>query len=364
MTDYVKTTNFAAKDALVTGNPAKTITGTAHNTEYDNIATHVTTKEDKANKDIANGYAGLNASSQIANGKIAQASVTQHQAALAIACSQLTGNMVDARIIASNVTQHQASLTILTNQLSGTLSNGTVAQSNVTQHQTALSIATSQLTGNMPDARIIVSNITQHQASINSGVAIATSQITSGTLADARVAASNVTQHQSSLAIAATQMTSGTMATARLGSGTANSTTYLRGDSTWATASGGYTSGSFTGTLTGFTTTVQGTCNWVKLENIVFLYYPALSGTSNSSSMTLTGLPSTILPPSGISATSPAIGSNGGTGGVLISGQVGTGASNIVFSLLDDGPSGVTEFSFATSSTKGLNKGCLTYQVS
>ena len=40
----------------------------------------------------------------------------------------------------------------------------------------------------------------------------------------------------------AANITTGTIATARLGSGTANSTTFLRGDQTWATASGGVTS--------------------------------------------------------------------------------------------------------------------------
>lgn len=73
----------------------------------------------------------------------------------------------------------------------GSIPNARVPQAAVTQHQAALSIATSQLTGNMPDARIIASNVTQHQGSL----AIATSQVTSGTFADARISSSSVTQH-------------------------------------------------------------------------------------------------------------------------------------------------------------------------
>lgn len=73
----------------------------------------------------------------------------------------------------------------------GSIPNARVPQAAVTQHQAALSIATSQLTGNMPDARIVASNVTQHQGSL----AIATSQVTSGTFADARISSSSVTQH-------------------------------------------------------------------------------------------------------------------------------------------------------------------------
>ena len=54
-------------------------------------------------------------------------------------------------------------------------------------------------------------------------------------------------------------MASGTVATARLGTGTANTTTYLRGDSTWATAGGGVTSVATGNGLSGGTITSTGT---------------------------------------------------------------------------------------------------------
>lgn len=46
MTDYVKSTNFASKDALSTGNPLKIVKGTEIDTEFNNIATAVATKAD------------------------------------------------------------------------------------------------------------------------------------------------------------------------------------------------------------------------------------------------------------------------------------------------------------------------------
>lgn len=46
MTDYVKSTSFASKDALLTGNPLKIVKGTEIDTEFNNIQTASVTKAD------------------------------------------------------------------------------------------------------------------------------------------------------------------------------------------------------------------------------------------------------------------------------------------------------------------------------
>ena len=46
MSNYVKSTNFASKDSLATGNPLKIVKGTEIDTEFNNIATAVATKAD------------------------------------------------------------------------------------------------------------------------------------------------------------------------------------------------------------------------------------------------------------------------------------------------------------------------------
>jgi len=46
MANYTKTTNFAAKDALISGNAAKVVKGTEIDTELTNIQTAITSKAD------------------------------------------------------------------------------------------------------------------------------------------------------------------------------------------------------------------------------------------------------------------------------------------------------------------------------
>lgn len=48
MSDYTKATDFAAKDALLSGNPSKVVKGTEIDDEFVAIAAAVATKADKA----------------------------------------------------------------------------------------------------------------------------------------------------------------------------------------------------------------------------------------------------------------------------------------------------------------------------
>ena len=67
MANYTKTTNFAAKDALASGNANKVVKGTEINTEFDNIATAVTTKADLDSPTLITPALGTPASGVMTN---------------------------------------------------------------------------------------------------------------------------------------------------------------------------------------------------------------------------------------------------------------------------------------------------------
>ena len=90
----------------------------------------------------------------LADTNVAETNVTQHEAALSIAGTQLTGTADDAFVAETNVTQHQAALSIAGTQLTGTAADAFIPDTAVTQHQAALSIdATTQLTGTVQDSQ-------------------------------------------------------------------------------------------------------------------------------------------------------------------------------------------------------------------
>lgn len=66
MTDYNKTTDFSAKDALASGDPEKLAVGADVDAEFDAIAVAVASKENKSAKGQANGYCGLDGSGLVA----------------------------------------------------------------------------------------------------------------------------------------------------------------------------------------------------------------------------------------------------------------------------------------------------------
>lgn len=69
MSDYNKSTNFATKDSLVSGNPAKAIKGTEIDNEFNAIAAAIASKAESA--DIATAIATI-------NGRVVQAVMSQN----------------------------------------------------------------------------------------------------------------------------------------------------------------------------------------------------------------------------------------------------------------------------------------------
>ena len=85
MSNYTKTVNFAAKDALTTGDANKVVKGTEIDTEFNNIATAVATKYDSSTQvslttgvsgilPVANGGTGSTLTLPVANGGTGSAS--------------------------------------------------------------------------------------------------------------------------------------------------------------------------------------------------------------------------------------------------------------------------------------------------
>jgi len=62
MSNYTKSTNFAAKDSLNSGNAGKIIKGTEINTEFDNIASAISSKADTNNSSLTGNATAVNLS--------------------------------------------------------------------------------------------------------------------------------------------------------------------------------------------------------------------------------------------------------------------------------------------------------------
>lgn len=92
MTDYTKITDFAAKDALPSGNASKIATGTEIDDELDAIAVAIATKYDSTDRGVNNGIAALDSNGDVPAAQLPAASTTAQGAAeLATSAEAITG---------------------------------------------------------------------------------------------------------------------------------------------------------------------------------------------------------------------------------------------------------------------------------
>lgn len=229
MSNYTPLVNYAAKDALSTGDPAKRILGTEITAELNAIATMSATKEDLANKNINSGYAGLDSAARIAKAQghtqtaykdeatVFTLSLELENASPIFSIDETDGGTNARHWLFRAAGGSLFGSTALDASPATAFENWFQVSRNASGEVTAIAFSGDAFTyagvsirdaailnaGTLPDARIAVTGVTQHQASL----AIGTGQVTSGTFADARIAQSNVTQHQAALAITGPQVT-------------------------------------------------------------------------------------------------------------------------------------------------------------
>ncbi len=124
-------------------------------------------------------------------------------------------------------------------------------------------------------------------------------------------------------------------------------------------------SGTFTGTITGVSNTTTGVMTWSRMGNLVMIAAPAgMVGTSNSASMTMTGLPAAIQPTRTqlVCCSLEDDGSN-----VLATAEVVASSGTIIFligvttTLLGTSYTAFNSANFSTSGQKGLNDTTFSY---
>jgi len=104
MSNYVKSTDFAAKDALTTGNPLKLIKGTEINDEFNNLQTAIATKADLSSPALSGNptaptQAIGNNSTRLANTAFVQQEIADAEAAIAITGGNISGTNITDVII-------------------------------------------------------------------------------------------------------------------------------------------------------------------------------------------------------------------------------------------------------------------------
>jgi hypothetical protein len=108
LSNYTKSTNFATKDALTSGNPLKIVKGTEINTEFDNIQTAIATKADLASPTftgtptLPTGTIGVTQSNGNSSTALATTAFVQAAAALTLAAIYPIGSIYTNATVSTN----------------------------------------------------------------------------------------------------------------------------------------------------------------------------------------------------------------------------------------------------------------------
>lgn len=266
MSNYTKTVDFAAKDALATGNAAKIVKGTEIDTEYNNIATSSATKLDITSSvgSTATSYT-VTGSAIPVNGMYLPAANTVGLASNSILRTSVnsTGNW---SFVAPSAGNTFAILSAAATNSTGVVMSGTTTGYNflrITNTSGDVYIGPEQSTG-------------------------------------AGLLAGTTNYAGCMFTVGATPLYLGSNSTARLGISTGGVVTNWEGSFNISAATlmqaATVESGSFTLTGVGFTAGVNGTANWVRSGTIICLTLPQLAGTSNATTFSATGLPAALAP--------------------------------------------------------------------
>jgi hypothetical protein len=116
MANYTKTVNFAAKDSLTTGNPAKIVKGTEINTEFTDIATAIATKADTSSVPTLSGSNTLSGTNTFSAGVTMSSSLSK------------TANASDSVLLGSSYSATAGVTPVLSGVATGSTQIGITAQ--------------------------------------------------------------------------------------------------------------------------------------------------------------------------------------------------------------------------------------------
>lgn len=193
MTDYVKSTNFASKDALATGNPLKIVKGTEIDTEFNNIATAVATKADLNSPALLGTPTAPTASAgtsttQLATTAFVGTAVTNERTATATLTNKtLTSPSISSPTMTGTPVAPTATAGTDTTQIATTA----FVKTAIDNYDTALTVSTAQIESSaVTTAKIADSNVTTAKIADSN---VTTTKIADSNVTTAKIADSNVT---------------------------------------------------------------------------------------------------------------------------------------------------------------------------